>query len=75
MNSKELEVIFKYQLKKDARTVSVATLLSNRYLKRIMYNPYYQRNYVWERIRRVFHRKYFLRNRDTANSVFKKVLK
>ena len=46
MNSKELETIFKYQLKKDARTVSVATLLSNRYLKRIRYNPYYQRNYV-----------------------------
>ena len=54
MNSKELEVIFKYQLKKDARTVSVATLLSNRYLKRIMYNPYYQRNYVWEKDKKSF---------------------
>lgn len=54
MNSKELEDIFKYQLKKDARTVSVATLLSNRYLKRIIYNPYYQRNYVWEKDKKSF---------------------
>lgn len=54
MNSKELETIFKYQLKKDARTVSVATLLSNRYLKRIRYNPYYQRNYVWEKDKKSF---------------------
>lgn len=53
MNSKTIENIFKYQLKKDARTVSVATLLSSRYLKRIIYNPYYQRNYVWEKIRKV----------------------
>lgn len=54
MNSKQLENIFKYQLKKDARTVSVATLLSNRYLKRIIYNPYYQRNYVWEKDKKSF---------------------
>lgn len=54
MDSKELEDIFKYQLKKDARTVSVATLLSNRYLKRIIYNPYYQRNYVWEKDKKSF---------------------
>lgn len=54
MNSKELENIFKHQLKKDARTVSVATLLSSRYLKRIIYNPYYQRNYVWEKDKQSF---------------------
>lgn len=54
MNSKDIENIFKYQLKKDARTVSVATLLSSRYLKRIIYNPYYQRNYVWEKDKQSF---------------------
>ncbi len=54
MNSKTIENIFKYQLKKDARTVSVATLLSSRYLKRIIYNPYYQRNYVWEKDKKSF---------------------
>lgn len=54
MNSKLIENIFKYQLKKDARTVSVATLLSSRYLRRIIYNPYYQRNYVWENDKKSF---------------------
>ena len=46
--------IFKYNLRKDARTVSVATLLSQRYLKRIKYDPYYQRNYVWEKDKQSF---------------------
>lgn len=46
--------IFKNNLKKDARTVSIATLLSDRYLKRIKYDPYYQRNYVWERDKQSF---------------------
>lgn len=54
MNSERLENIFKYQLKKDARTVSIATLLSDRYLRRITYNPYYQRNYVWEKDKKSF---------------------
>lgn len=49
-----IESIFKYLLKKDARTVSVSTLLSDRYLKRIIYNPYYQRNYVWEKDKKSF---------------------
>lgn len=53
-NSEHLENIFKYQLKKDARTVSIATLLSDRYLRRITYNPYYQRNYVWEKDKKSF---------------------
>ena len=43
-NIEELFIeVFKNNLKKDARTVSVATLLSDRYLKRIKYDPYYQR--------------------------------
>ena len=49
-NIEELFIeVFKNNLKKDARTVSVATLLSDRYLKRIKYDPYYQRNYDWEK--------------------------
>ena len=39
-NIEELFIeVFKNNLKKDARTVSVATLLSDRYLKRIKYDP------------------------------------
>lgn len=43
-----LAVFQQKYLKVTARSVSVATLLSERYLKKIVYNPYYQRNYVWE---------------------------
>ena len=54
-NIEELFIeVFKNNLKKDARTVSVATLLSDRYLKRIKYDPYYQRNYVWEKDKQSF---------------------
>lgn len=46
--------IFKHNLKKEAYTLSVATLLSDRYIKRIKHNPYYQRNYVWEKDKQSF---------------------
>lgn len=55
MNEKiSLADVFKNNLRKDARTVSVATLLSDRYLRRIKYDPYYQRNYVWEKEKQSF---------------------
>lgn len=53
-NQEQFVKIFQNNLKKDARTVSVATLLSDRYLKRIKYDPYYQRNYVWEKDKQSF---------------------
>lgn len=53
-NNISLASIFTNNLRKDARTVSVATLLSGRYLRRINYAPYYQRNYVWEKDKRSF---------------------
>lgn len=51
---KQFVDIFKYNLKKEAYTLSVATLLSDRYIKRIKHNPYYQRNYVWEKDKQSF---------------------
>lgn len=53
-NQISLDSIFTNNLRKDARSVSVATLLSDRYLRRINYAPYYQRNYVWEKDKRSF---------------------
>ena len=47
-NLENFQDVFKRNLKMSARTVSIATLLSSRYLKRVKYDPYYQRNYVWE---------------------------
>ncbi|RZF58571.1 DUF262 domain-containing protein [Sphingobacterium corticibacterium] len=49
-----IEIFKSNHLKKDARTVSISTLLSDRYLKRINYDPYYQRNYVWEKDKQSF---------------------
>ncbi|RDL28606.1 hypothetical protein DA099_12760 [Photobacterium damselae] len=40
--------VFKNSLRVIARSLSVETLLSDRNLKRIKYDPYYQRNYVWD---------------------------
>ena len=51
---KQFVDIFKHNLKKEAYTLSVATLLSDRYIKRIKHNPYYQRNYVWEKDKQSF---------------------
>lgn len=46
--------IFKSSVKIDARTISIKTLLSDRNLRRIDYNPYYQRHYVWDTIKQTF---------------------
>lgn len=46
--------IFKKCLKIENKTVSVKTLLSERNLNRIKYDPYYQRNYVWDKIKQTF---------------------
>ena len=53
-NLEKFQDIFKRNLKMSARTVSIATLLSERYLKRVKYDPYYQRNYVWENDKQSF---------------------
>lgn len=53
-NLEKFQDIFRKNLKMSARTVSIATLLSDRYLKRIKYDPYYQRNYVWENDKQTF---------------------
>lgn len=53
-NNKILKDIFRFNLKKDARSVSIATLMSDRYLRRTKYDPYYQRNYVWEKDKQSF---------------------
>jgi hypothetical protein len=49
-----IEIFKSNHLKKDAKTVSIETLLSDRYLKRIKYDPYYQRNYIWEKDKQSF---------------------
>lgn len=46
--------VFTKCLKIEAKTISIRTLLSDRNLGRINYQPYYQRNYVWDKIKQSF---------------------
>ncbi|MGL4372361.1 MAG: DUF262 domain-containing protein, partial [Turicibacter sp.] len=46
--------VFKSNLKIDAKTISIDTLLSDRYVKKIESSPYYQRNYVWKKDKQSF---------------------
>ena len=49
-----LRDVFKHSLSINARSMSVGTLLSERNLNRINYEPYYQRNYVWDKDKQTF---------------------
>lgn len=53
-NQQKFIDIFRNNLKKGSRTISISTLLSDRNKKRIDYAPYYQRNYVWENDKQSF---------------------
>lgn len=46
--NEKFKKIFQDSLRLNARSMSIKTLLSERNLKRIKYDPYYQRNYVWD---------------------------
>jgi hypothetical protein len=46
--------VFENSLKITPRTLSIKTLLSERNLRRINYKPYYQRNYVWDKVKQTF---------------------
>ena len=54
LNQKEFERIFKNYLKISSYSMSIKTLFGERLLKRIKYDPYYQRNYVWDRSKATF---------------------
>lgn len=49
LQSDEIESILKNHLKIESKVMSIETLLANvRMRKKIVYDPYYQRNYVWD---------------------------
>lgn len=47
LNDKEIEEIFKAHLKVDSKVVSIETMFTN-LRRQPKYDPYYQRNYVWD---------------------------
>ncbi len=49
LKSEEIDKIFKNHLKIESKVMSIESLFGNRRLRdRIIYDPYYQRNYVWD---------------------------
>ena len=49
LQSEEIESILKNHLKIESKVMSIETLLGNiRMRNKIVYDPYYQRNYVWD---------------------------
>ncbi|HII4408780.1 TPA: GmrSD restriction endonuclease domain-containing protein [Clostridium perfringens] len=49
LQSDEIELILKNHLKTESKVMSIETLLGNiRMRNKIVYDPYYQRNYVWD---------------------------
>lgn len=49
LNGDEIELILKNHLKIESKVISIESLLGNmRMKKKIVYDPYYQRNYVWD---------------------------
>lgn len=49
LQSDEIELILKNHLKIESKVMSIETLLGNVRMKnKIVYDPYYQRNYVWD---------------------------
>ena len=54
LNQDEFEKIFKKHLRISAYSMSIKSLFSERLLRKIEYNPYYQRNYVWDKTKATF---------------------
>jgi len=42
-----LQQVFQNNLKSEISTASIESLTSTRYRKKVVTDPYYQRNYVW----------------------------
>lgn len=52
LKSEEIDEIFKNHLKIESKVMSIESLFANRRLEsKIIYDPYYQRNYVWDNIK------------------------
>lgn len=48
LNKDEFENVFKKHIKTSVYSLSIKTLFGDRMARKINYNPYYQRNYVWD---------------------------
>ena len=70
ISQKEYENIFKNNMKISSYSMSIKTLFSDRMQKKINYNPYYQRNYVWDRPKASFFIESILLGTDVPPLIF-----
>ena len=70
LSQKEFESIFKNNMKITSYSMSIKTLFSDRMQKKIDYNPYYQRNYVWDRAKATFFIESILLGTDIPPLIF-----
>jgi hypothetical protein len=70
LSQKEFESIFKNNMKITSYSMSIKTLFSDRMQRKIDYNPYYQRNYVWDRAKATFFIESILLGTDIPPLIF-----
>jgi len=70
ISHKEYENIFRNNMKISSYSMSIKTLFSDRMQKKIDYNPYYQRNYVWDKTKATFFIESILLGTDIPPLIF-----
>ena len=70
LNQKEFEKIFKNHLKITSYSMSIKTLFGKRLSRKIIYDPYYQRNYVWDKKKASFFIESILLGTDIPPLIF-----
>lgn len=70
LNGDEIENIFKKHIKTTVYSFSIKTLFSERMSRKINYQPYYQRNYVWDTSKATFFIESILLGTDIPPLIF-----
>ncbi len=70
LKQEEFEKIFKKHLKISSYSMSIRTLFGERLSRKIKYDPYYQRNYVWDKVKASFFIESILLGTDIPPLIF-----
>jgi len=66
----EVEAVFKSHIKSGVYSLSIKTLFGDRMSRKIKYDPYYQRNYVWDKRKASFFIESILLGTDVPPLIF-----
>lgn len=70
LNQEDFENVFKNHIKSGVYSLSIKTLFGNRMSRKINYQPYYQRNYVWDNRKATFFIESILLGTDIPPLIF-----